>query len=288
MAVKSADTQTDWLPFSRLRQIETDISEFGYCKEFIEKNRLYEKKEWHREHSMTGVVNFFEEMEVKEEGGEIFYREHEKHRYMIAPKSFETQLGVFQNHNNGEFMSWVEKRGGNGSSGEEALRFYMPGNFYDMLDCGPYTYAISNLMHMCAGELRIVKINKEFKSTVIFDTQPYLFPKNSLCLEYDGYVRNADGFIIIASGTLEMNYYQEEKRRVQDRTLLFQISADGICRMIQNWEFRISSPYSMAVLNEFVYFGHSKMVTRLNLKSEEIAYFTNKSDEEIAALRPIE
>ena len=33
-----------------------------------------------------------------------------------------------------------------------------------------------------------------------------------------------------------------------------------------------------------VYFGQNKMVTRLNVENGEVAYFTNKSDEELDAL----
>ena len=36
-----------------------------------------------------------------------------------------------------------------------------------------------------------------------------------------------------------------------------------------------------------VYFGHNKMVTRLDINTGEFAYFTNKSDEELAALNNI-
>ena len=34
----------------------------------------------------------------------------------------------------------------------------------------------------------------------------------------------------------------------------------------------------------FLYFGQNKMVTRLNMETDEITFFTNKNDDEIAAL----
>lgn len=51
-----------------------------------------------------------------------------------------------------------------------------------------------------------------------------------------------------------------------------------------SWDFSISSANSMVVKGDYVYFGQNKMITRLNIQSGETVFFTNKTDEGIAAL----
>lgn len=108
-----------------------------------------------------------------------------------------------------------------------------------------------------------------------------------ICLEYDGHFKDEEGYIIITSGFSVLNCNQDNKRCIQDRTFLFRIDDSGNCHIIREWQFQISSPNSMAALNGFVYFGQNKMITRVNLESGERIYLTNKSDEEIAALKRI-
>ena len=47
---------------------------------------------------------------------------------------------------------------------------------------------------------------------------------------------------------------------------------------------RITSSNSVAEALGFLFFGQNKMVTRLNMETGEITFFTNKNDDEIAAL----
>lgn len=279
-----------WRPISELKQIEQNISEFGYSKEFIDKTRMYDKKTSCESDMMTGRINFFEPIEVREDGGVVFYRENEKHIYREISETFEMQYGIFNNHNNGEFFSWLGKDDCDEitEEGQELHRlferggFFVEGNYCDMFDCGEYVYAISNLMHMGLGYFKIVRINKNFESVVMYDNTSL---GGWICLEYNGCFRNEYGYMIIASGYSELKYDQDEKRHFQDITLLFQIDDNGNCKITQEWKIQISSSNSTAVLNGFAYFGQNKMVTRLNLASGEMAYFTNKSDAELAALK---
>ena len=262
---------SEWRPVSELRMIEENISEFGYSKKFIDENGLNGRKSPHCSNGLSGRVNFFEPIEVKEDGGEVFFRENEERKHMEEPEIFQTQYGIFNNHNNGEFISWLGKDD-----------FYIEGNFCDMFDCGEYTYAISNQMHMGLGLFKIVRISQNLESVVMYDNYS---PDDWICLKYDGRFRNEKGYIIIASGFSELNRNQDGERNFQDKTLLFQIDNDGNCSIAQEWKVKISSPNSIAVLDGLAYFGQNKMVTRLNLSSGEITYFTNKSDAELAALK---
>lgn len=82
-----------------------------------------------------------------------------------------------------------------------------------------------------------------------------------------------------------MRHGHGTERSFQDRTLLLQINNDGSYNVSSEWNINLSSPNSMAVVGNDIYFGQNKMITRLNLTSGELSYFTNKSDEELAALK---
>ena len=99
---------SEWKPVSELRPVGKDISYLGYTKEYIQINRLKETKRYHCA-SSTGVINFFEPIEVKSEKGIVYYRENDNHVHRDVPDYFDTQFGRFNNHNNGEFLSWLGK-----------------------------------------------------------------------------------------------------------------------------------------------------------------------------------
>ncbi len=55
--------------------------------------------------------------------------------------------------------------------------------------------------------------------------------------------------------------------------------------IIQNeWKLLISPVNSNAVTGDDVYFGQNKMVTKLNITSGTVEYYTNKSDDELDAI----
>ncbi len=227
------------------------------------------------------------------ENGIVFYRENDTHPHMEEPDFFHTQFGTFNNHNNGEFTSWLGKNDYTGLPVEDKERhrlygredYFIEGNFCDMFDCGDYVYAISNLMHLCLGLLKIVRIDKDYTPTELFTSES---EAGWAVLEYAGHFQNEQGHVVIASGFTEQNPgqnpWQNKKRVFKNRTILFQIDQQGNCTIKKEWPIRISSANSYAVLGDIVYFGQNKMVTQLNTETGEISFYTNKRDDEIAAL----
>ena len=277
MAVNYMKNKSEWRSIFELRTVEQDISEFGYVKEYIDANKLYDKKSSRSNSNMlSGQVNFSEQLEVKEEGGEVFYREKAHHVREDEPETFETQYGTFINHNNGEFESWLSK--------EDYEGYNIEGNFCDMFDCGQYSYAISNLLHLGLGSFKIVRIDKNLETATMYDNSD---ADGWVHLEYKGRLQNEEDYILIVSGVEVLKRGQDGKRNFQDKTILFQIDSDGECNISKEWEIQISSWNSMAMAGDFVYFGQNKMVTRLNMTSGELTYLTNKNDEELAALKPM-
>lgn len=265
--------------------IQTNISELGYRKEYIEKHKLNETKSFHWGSSISGVECYFEPLEVKIEGGVVYYRENEDHVHMDAPEVFATQYGYFNNHNNGEFVSWLGKDNNKRLPEKEKKinsyygfdDFFIEGNYCDMFDCGDYSYAVSNLMHMSIGWFKIVRIDKQLDTAILYDNSREV---GWNCLEYLGRFENDQGYMIITSGFTRNN----PEADFQDRTVLFQIDKKGNCQIEREWGFIISHSNSLVVIGDYVYFGQNKMITRLNIVTGAITYFTNKTDEELAAL----
>ena len=102
-------------------------------------------------------------------------------------------------------------------------------------------------------------------------------------LEYAGRFQSESEYVVIVGGTREIKCNADE-RKFQKITLLFTIDETGNCTIKNEWNISISSANSTVAVGEYVYFGQNKMVTRLNVLSGEIEYFTNKSDEEVSAL----
>ncbi len=279
---------SEWKSFSELRPIQENISGLGYNKEYIEEHKLNETKIFHCSNLITGVMNYFEPLEVMVEGNEIFWRYNENAVHMGAPEVFETQFGTFNNHNHGEFTSWLGKDDYVGLLDKERERnrlfgrddFFIEGNYCDMFDSGEYTYAVSNLMHLGMGAFKIVRIDKNLEAVIMYENYRN---NDHTRLEYAGRFKNAAGYGIIAGGSREEDR-KENKSKFQKITILFQIDENGNCVNSSEWNLSISSSNSMAAVGDYVYFGQNKMVTRLNVLTGETAFFTNKSDEEIDAL----
>ena len=281
-----------WRPVSDLKHIDSNISEYGYTEEFIDAHKLREKKSLHWGNRLTGQVCFFEPLEVMESSGIVFYRENDKRVHMEESEFFQTQFGVFNNHNHGEFTSWLGKDDYAGLPEEEKEihrlygreDYFVSGNFCDMFDCGEYSYAISNLMHMGLGEFKIVRINKNYVTTDMFSS---FSEPGWTCLEYFGHFKNEHGHVIIASGFTEKNPAKSKERVFKKRTILFQITNDGDCSISEEWGIQLPSLNSFVVKDHLAYFGHNKMVSRLNLRTGELNFYTDKTEEELAALHPM-
>lgn len=285
---KVIEHKSEWKPFSDLRTVQHNISKLGYKKQYIDKYKLEETKIPYCRNICTGVINFFEPLEVKKEDNKIFWRYNESLSHFNIPKTFETQFGIFNNHNHGEFSSWLGKDDYKGLTEEEQeiksyigqSDYFIDGNYIDMFDYGEYSYAISNLMHLGLGLFKIVRIDKALNSLILYDS------KYDTRLEYAGRFQSKTEYVIIASGHRKI-VCKDNEHKFQDIMLIFTIDKNGNCTISNEWNITIPPVNSMAVLNNYLYFGHNKMVSRFNMLSGKIELFTNKTDEEISALTKI-
>ena len=148
-----------------------------------------------------------------------------------------------------------------------------------MFDAGEYSYVISNLMHLSMGLFQVFRIDKNLEVKKIFSTEN-VWDR----IEYEGRFQRESEQYIIASGAYRMNEKDDNKYIFRKRTLLFRVDKSGGFNIDNEWDIGISSANSLVNAGEFVYFGQNKMITRLNTKSGQIDFFTNKNDEELATL----
>ncbi|MCR5736306.1 MAG: hypothetical protein K6G64_01485 [Eubacterium sp.] len=262
---------SEWKSFSELRRIQNDISEWGYKKEFINNHCLEEKMKTRWCDMKSGVENFIEPIEVKIQKGELLWRYNEKKSHLKVPKLFETQLGIFNNHNNGEFTSWLDKN--------DCKTFFVEGNYCDMFDCGEYVYAVSNMMHAAIGRLKVIRIDKSLNIVEMFENN-----RNDCYgrLKYLGSISDNEGYWLLVSGFREEN--DDKKSEFMHFTILIQIAKDGTFEIKREWRTSISNANSVVKIGECIYLGNNKMITRLNIITGEMAFFTDKTEKEMAAL----
>ncbi len=278
---------SDWRPFSELKEVKDDISCLGYTKRFIDEHGL-ETENYYWQNVLTGVTCFREPLEVKVDGREILWRQNQSPVRKDNTKVFESQFGPFINHNNGEFESWLGRKDFDGLLEQDRKinnmfgrdDYFVEGNYCDMFDCGNYAYAVSNLMHFGVGRFKIIRIDKELVVETMYENH-----KGSICdpLEYAGRFKRGNTWFIIASGSVRIDL-DNDKHEYKDRTVLFYIGEEGDFGIYNEWETKIQTVNSVAAAGDEVCFGQNKMITRLNIVSGETSYFTNKEDEEIAAL----
>jgi hypothetical protein len=263
-----------WRPVSELRPIEKDISNLGYKKHFADVHELAKDKYKVWSSMNNGTACFYEPLELKEENGELFYRENAETEFAEEIESFETQLGTVENHDCGEFDSWIEIQ-------NEGKKLKIEGNYCDMFDCGEYVYAVSNFMHMGLGTFKITRIGRDYEATELFNNDWHALSDEyqGTRLEYVGRFNEEYGYILIASGQKK-----EEAPEERNVTFLFRFDENGDYCVYKELDFYMPACVSLIEQGENMYFGCNKMLIRLNAKTGELLYYTNKSDEEIAAL----
>lgn len=290
MSIDTKKQDQDWLPILELRKIEEDISAIGQGRE---------------------------PLEVKKLASSVFYRELKEQDIPQVPETFDTQYGVYLNDDRVGFNSWLSQRSKESfarleEAGSEDSRFsgdggyFVDGQFCDMFDCGAFIFAISNLKQQGRGLLKIIRIHENYRAVTMFDSRsPFdsLSPFNSdsspdsaspfdsdssphfSSYDYVGRYENNLGFMVVVSGVVESNAENTHERIYENKTILFQLYTDGSIAIDREWDISINPANSIVSLGDDVYFGQSNRVTVLNTLTGEVTYLTNKSDEELAALR---
>ena len=77
------------------------------------------------------------------------------------------------------------------------------------------------------------------------------------------------------------------KTNTVDEPLLLQIDQEGNCKILKKWDFSLLHSTNIAMDDKYIYFGQNNMITKLNLKTGERVYLTNKDDETLKEMIPL-
>jgi len=292
MSAKHKGFISEWMPVSKLRPVEADISDCYYPDEYAEAKGP-NKKKCTKCVNCEGYFCYHEALEVKLQGMSVLFRQNDALRPAKPQERFETQVGSFRNNSLYECVDWLSFPIMMSENQNEAFKISaqnhrcdmpcIPGKFQDMFDCGAYTFAVESYQYRGSAIFSLIRIDRNamvipiYRSPVGFHSVP----------EYIGKYRDGDGYVVIASGYncpgFESGDGNTRVKIFHPKTLLFRMSPDGCCKNYGEWDIRISPAYNFVVAKRHVWFGQNKMVTRLDLDTGELKYFTNMTDEEMEA-----
>lgn len=274
------------------------VSELKVCgAECVEVKGSRDKRDVVQGDWNLGNEHFTEPLEVKTIEGAVFYREMSDGFTPQVPEIFDTQYGFYDNHEHGEFSSLLsqQSRGNTDDLDDqksvdnasplfsEVGDVFMGGYFCDMFDCGDFIFAVSNVMHSGQGLFKVVRFNKNYRVTTMYD--------NSISSEYSSYryigrYENNLGYMLVVTGVVGSDHEEVEDSdwAPTERSILFQLYTDGSIDIDREWNISISPATSIATLGDDVFFGQNKMITKLNVLTGEVRYLVHENAVEMAGM----
>lgn len=277
------DIENGWKDINKLRIVDRDYSGLRYSFEYIMNNKS-ENDIYCGTGSADGKWSkaaVAEQMELKRaQDGSIKYRVIGRDMKNSSVRNFDTQYGVFQSTDNGEFGGFIKLPNGKKISG----------NFKYVFDVGDKVYAISSLAHMMSAGTCIYQINKSFEYTIVYNTvdamsafmlalaKEYKPIENIRCDAVD--IKENEAYAIL-TGFVEKTD-ESGKRLYWDEERILQITEDGIKEINRYMGKRPILIKSLIVEEKDVYISCDKMVIHIDRSCNEITYLTciSKDDEE--------
>ncbi len=252
-----------WKSINELRETSIDISGCSYSLRYATKHNLTEKAM--SEHFGDNPSMWIPEpIEVSVNyKSEILYRTKKVGTwYEKQKKTFETSLGTFISHNNGEF-------GGELITPKERLI----GNFIDVFECDRNVYAIDSCNHMCMGHIKIYAFTKKARAIKLYESID--FGENDKIYEslsFKGLCVKEDRSYILSAGRVEHDYMSENKI-IEEKSFLYEIKDGKILNTIE-FDYWFSEVKNICVDNNRLIIGMDKVVAIVNLETKEIKAYT--------------
>lgn len=92
--------------------------------------------------------------------------------------------------------------------------------------------------------------------------------------------------IVLATGFRQKESARKGEWAYEYETLVFQIDGGG-CELRYGWPFEMTRPTSLVFDENYAYLGGNRVVSRVNLSDGHVAFYTNKSEDDLKALRPV-
>ncbi len=176
-------------------------------------------------------------------------------------ETFETSIGQFISHDNGEF-------GGELITPKEILG----GNFVDIFELDGVVYGIDSCNHMCIGHTNIYIFDKDVIPTLIYETKRY---------SQDGFIEHMafkaccveeDIVYVLVSGECGTTYtYSRETW--SDKTYLIKINKGKIVEKVE-FDFELDMVENMLVRGNELIVGMDKVVMVIDMVTKDIKAYT--------------
>lgn len=252
-----------WKNINELRKVDANYSGMRYSVEYAEEAGVlpYRYCERFGEIHSVGIC---EEIELCIDDKEVRFRECEiAHKDRSAKIMFDTQFGVFQNDNRGEF----------GGSMLSPAGICVHGNFREVVNHKKRVYAIDSMNHLGLVHFRLLEFAGAKRYREIYSTindLKDLFHRE--CLQYGALFDDEDALYFVISGFV----VDKEDEYI------------GHSKLLRVYNSKVEEIYSVnesfcwinslvVILNK-AYVSMDKMVVCIDLEAGSLEYLTNLSE----------
>ena len=255
--------ENSWKSIYELRETTIDISGGHYSEKYVNKYNL-PKKNMAQCLGKNPSMWIPEPIEVAVNNNcEILYRTKEVGIWHEKQKEvFETSLGTFISHNQGEF-------GGQLITPKETLY----GNFVEVFECNNIVYAIDSCNHMGIGHIKIYAFSNKLKAIKLHESIDFLGnDKMYESLSFKGLCVKEDRSFILSAGFIEHDYMSENKK-IEEKSFLCEIKDGKIINTIE-FDYWFSEVKNICVDNNRLIIGMDKVVAIVDLETKGIKAYT--------------
>ena len=253
--------ENSWKSINGLRETCTEISGCSYSLKYAKKHNLTEEKqsEYFGENPSVWVP---EPIEVSFGSNlEIMYRIKETGVWQVQlEEKFETSLGTFTSHNEGEF-------GGELITPKERLY----GNFEAVFECDNTTYAIDSCDHMGVGHINIYAFSEELDAVELYSSEKYC--DNALTwVSFKGAFLTDDTAYILSSGKIKYDYLNEDSNWIK-KTYLFKLKNGKVVEQIE-LDYWFDWVENILIKENQLIIGMDKVVALVDLDTKKMKAYT--------------
>lgn len=254
-----------WNSFRDLRKVETNYSGMCYSYEFAKESGMlpYRYSESYGEVHTVGVR---EELEITYDADTgILYKISGTVQSGGCKETFDTQFGVFQNDNRGEFGGQMITSSG----------VCVNGNFREVVNHKKKVYAIDSRNHLGLAHFRLLEFAGAKEYRVLYHTKDFLEDMES-CedLQYGALYDTGEALFIVISGHISQ---KNKHRGYVACTKILKVKDSQVFELVILKE-ALCWVKNLIVVENVAYVSMDKMIMRIDLDTGSVEYYTHISD----------